>query len=95
MRVVGVESHLDPHVPWLPSSRQSERRKDFLRVFGEAVDFALRERVDLFALPGDIFDNTRPRTSALIWFARQLKRLKESRIHVLAVTGHHDRLKNS
>lgn len=91
MMMVGVESHLDPRFPWLPSNRQSERRKDFLRVFKEAVDFAVKERVDVFALPGDVFDTPRPRNSALIWFARQLKRLKESGIHVFAVTGHHDR----
>ena len=91
IRIVGVEPHLDPYVSWLPPNRQPERRKDFLRVFREVVDFAVRERVDIFALPGDIFDVTRPKNSALIYFARELVKLKRAGIHVFAVTGHHDR----
>jgi len=95
IRIVGVEPHLDPQFLWLPRERQSERRKDFLNVFKEAVDFAIKERVDLFALPGDVFDVPKPRNFALTSLARELAKLKEAGIHVFSVTGHHDRPKTA
>ncbi len=91
LRIVGVEAHLDPYFAWLPPERARERRKDFIRAFEEAVNFALREKVDLFLLPGDVFDKVNPRNAVMARFAWDLRRLREAGTKVFAVPGHHDR----
>ncbi len=93
VRLVGVEAHLDPRFSWLPPEKARERRKDFSRVFGEAVNYAVGEGADLFLLPGDVFDRVNPRNAALARFASDLVRLRRAGVRVFAVPGHHDRPK--
>mgnify|MGYP000041111527 CR=1 FL=1 len=93
MLIVALESHLDPGFNWMAPSSQEERRRDFLRNFNKAVEYALEEGADLFLLPGDVFDGVRPRLLTLVKFAEELRSLNNAGIKVYAVPGHHDRPK--
>lgn len=67
-----------------------ERRRDIERNFVETVDFAIKERVNLFLISGDVFDWILPGNFERIFFARQLYRLKERGIRTYIIGGNHD-----
>lgn len=54
------------------------------------VDLALREKVDLVLLAGDIFDRDLGDFRAALFFREQLVRLVEANIRVFIVKGNHD-----
>jgi len=67
-----------------------ERREDFSRVFIEAVDKTIELKPSLTLISGDIFDSPRPSNVTLATAVRELRRLKDAGIKVLAVDGSHD-----
>ena len=69
------------------AAAQRERQFD---AFVAAVDVAIRERVDLFLVAGDLFDsNVQPRRS-VERVAAQLARLVEAKIRTVITPGTHD-----
>jgi DNA repair protein SbcD/Mre11 len=67
-----------------------EREEDVYRVFHEAIDVSIKERVRLVILAGDLFHNPRPCGKAIITLGNTLKKLKEKQIPVVFVLGEHD-----
>ena len=67
-----------------------ERELDIYRVWGEIVDHAVRERVDLVVHSGDMFDSSRPPPQAIREAVRGLQKLRSHGIPVVAVMGDHD-----
>ncbi len=67
-----------------------EREQDIYDVFGELVEIALTERVDLVVHSGDFFDTARPPMQAVRVAIDGLSRLREAGIPVVAVLGDHD-----
>lgn len=57
---------------------------------GGLVDLALEEKVALVLLAGDLFDGSWIETRTGLYFAAQMRRLREAGIEVLAVRGNHD-----
>ncbi len=69
------------------------RRGDELdQAFRRAVDAALAERVHAVLIAGDLFDTHRPDVGTVALARRELARLEEAGIRVLAVPGTHDSL---
>ncbi len=68
----------------------AEREDDIYEAFSEAVETALRERVDLVVHSGDFFDTAKPPAQAIRHAARELRRLRDAGIPVVAVLGDHD-----
>ena len=67
-----------------------ERENDVYDVFGEIIDIALREHVDLVVHSGDFFDSIRPPPQAILTAIRHLRRLREKGIPFVAILGDHD-----
>ena len=60
--------------------------------FRRTIDAALAERVHAVLLAGDLFDSHRPPARVVDLARRELARLREAGIPVLAVPGTHDSL---
>jgi len=67
-----------------------ERENDVYDVFGEIIDIALREHVDLVVHSGDFFDTIRPPPQAILTAIRHLRRLREKGIPFITILGDHD-----
>jgi DNA repair exonuclease SbcCD nuclease subunit len=70
----------------------ARRRDDLEAAFRRTVDAALAERVHAVLLAGDLFDSHRPEPRVIELARRELARLREAKIPVLAVPGTHDSL---
>ncbi len=66
------------------------RYRDVLEAFAETVDIAIRERVDAYIHAGDFFDKAYAPPDTYLVAIKQLKRLKDSGIRVVAIAGQHD-----
>jgi exonuclease SbcD len=66
------------------------RVMDFLRRFGEVVDFALEQEVDLVLFAGDAYKSRDPNSTYRREFARRIKRLADHGIPVVLLVGNHD-----
>lgn len=70
----------------------ARRREDLEAAFRRAIDAALDEQVHAVLLAGDLFDTHRPEPRVVDLARRELARLREAGIAVLAVPGTHDSL---
>ncbi len=60
------------------------------RAFSALIDVALRERVALVLLAGDLFDGAWKDYNSGLFFARELLRLREVGAHAVILRGNHD-----
>ena len=70
----------------------ARRRDDLEAAFRRTVDAALAQGVHAVLLAGDLFDSHRPEPRVVELARRELARLREAGIPVLAVPGTHDSL---
>ncbi len=70
--------------------RRYERKEDFVRSFDAVIDYALKNRPDLFLVSGDLFDNIQPRNPTRARTMDQFRMLHEKGVRVFLVSGHHD-----
>jgi DNA repair exonuclease SbcCD nuclease subunit len=66
------------------------RKRDLEHNFTQVVDFAIKERSDIFLIGGDIFDRANPTNAARTYFVNQIKRLKDNAIETFLIGGNHD-----
>ncbi len=67
-----------------------ERENDFYDVFARNIDKIIEKDVDFVIHSGDLFDNNRPSTEALVAFQKALLRLNEAKIPIYAIAGNDD-----
>lgn len=67
-----------------------ERENDFYDVFAKNIDKIIEKDVDFIIHSGDLFDNNRPSTEALLAFQKALLRLNDEKIPIYAIAGNHD-----
>jgi DNA repair protein SbcD/Mre11 len=65
-------------------------RSSTRRAAENLVDLALRERVDVVTIGGDVFDGAWPDINTGLWWRQQLVRLVDAGIEVYVVLGNHD-----
>ncbi len=70
--------------------RRFERRRDHLRCFEEAIEYAKANRPDLLLLAGDVFDTVRPGNLVRARVMEDLKAVHDLGVRILAVSGDHD-----
>ncbi|HWG92473.1 MAG TPA: exonuclease SbcCD subunit D [Candidatus Thermoplasmatota archaeon] len=92
MRVLHVS---DTHIGYSAYSRLTEqglnqREQDFFNTFREAIDVAIREKVDLVLHSGDVFDSVRPSNRAVSFAMEELTRLSRANIPFLTIAGNHE-----
>src|SRR5947207_7084915 len=91
-------AHLaDLHLGFRQFDRQTsrgtnQREADIAEACRRAVDDLLEQRPDLIVIAGDIFHSVRPTNAAILFFFRELHRLRSGlpATPVVAVAGEHD-----
>jgi exonuclease SbcD len=87
--ILTSDNHLDPAAMQY-GPRRYERKEDFLRSFDAVIDYALKNKPDLFLVSGDLFDNIQPRNPTRARTMDQFRMLHEKGVRVFLVSGHHD-----
>lgn len=91
-------AHLaDLHLGFRQYHRQTarggnQREADVAEAFRRAVDDLLEQRPDLIVLAGDIFHSIRPTNAAILFFFRQIQRLRIGlpEASIVMIAGDHD-----
>jgi DNA repair protein SbcD/Mre11 len=84
-----ADVHLGARHDDLGEQAAAQRERQFA-AFTAAVDLALKDKVDLFLIAGDLFDsNVQPKRS-VERVAAQLKRLVDAKIRTVVIPGTHD-----
>ena len=65
-------------------------KEDTEYVLNQVVDTAIRERVEIVLISGDIFDRPNPSEEAIKMYVSFLKELLDKNIKVIAISGNHD-----
>lgn len=67
-----------------------DREKDFYDAFERIVDKIIELGLDFVIHSGDLFDNSRPSTDALIVVQKEINKLSDAGIPIYAIAGNHD-----
>jgi DNA repair exonuclease SbcCD nuclease subunit len=67
------------------------RFEDFFSSFSSIIDYALENRVDFLLVAGDLFHHRNVNAHTLGMTVKQLDRLKNAGIRVIAIEGNHDK----
>ena len=73
-----------------PESGFNQREADFYDSFARFVETALKERPDAVLHTGDLFDSVRPSNRAMSFALEQIKKLSDSGIRFIAISGNHE-----
>lgn len=65
-------------------------KEDTEYVLNQVVDTAIRERVEVVLISGDVFDRPNPSEEAIKMYVSFLKKLLDKNIKVIAISGNHD-----
>ena len=84
------DTHLDKSFNIPNLSRAAERKEDLNRNFTGIVDYAVKNKPDLFLISGDVFDKILPTNSARVYLTREIRRLKDKAIDVFMIGGNHE-----
>jgi exonuclease SbcD len=84
-----ADNHLDPPANSFGPKR-FERRRDHLRCFEEAIEYAKSNHPDFLLLAGDVFDTVRPGNFVRARIMEDLRAVHEFGVRVIAVSGDHD-----
>ncbi len=70
--------------------KRYERKLDYIRSFNFVVDYALKNRPDLFLVAGDLFHHVQPRNPTRALVMDRFRALHDKGIKVFLISGHHD-----
>ena len=85
-----TDIHLDKFFNYGDPVKGERRRRDVEANFVQIVDYAIKQKADIFLLSGDIFDRVKPSNSVRSFLANQVKRLSDAGIQNFAIGGNHD-----
>ena len=88
--VFTADNHLGKYYAKMSPTQLRERRKRLREAWKKTVDYAIEHKVHFYLHGGDLFDSPNPRTSELVWAARQFQRLHEAGVITLLISGNHD-----
>ena len=87
--ILTSDNHLDPTAINFGTAR-IERKKDHTRAFEEVVQYARKNKPDLFLISGDLFDQIRPGNWVRALLMENLRVLHDSGIKTFMISGDHD-----
>ena len=73
--------------------RLGEREDDLYELFSTAYEEALKEKVNVIVISGDVFHVPRPPNKAILTFYQQARKAGDKGVKTLVVAGEHDQLK--
>lgn len=88
--VFTADNHLNKYYAKMSPDQLARRRQRLRNAWAQTVDYAIQERAHIYLHGGDLFDSPNPRTSELVWVARQFQRLREAGILICVIGGNHD-----
>lgn len=88
--VFTADNHLNKYYAKMSPEQLARRRSRLREAWAETVDYAIDAGADIYLHGGDLFDSPNPRTSELIWVARQFQRLRDAGITICVIGGNHD-----
>ncbi|MFQ6057730.1 MAG: exonuclease SbcCD subunit D [Anaerolineae bacterium] len=88
--VFTADNHLNKYYAKMTADQLARRRQRIREAWAQTVDFAIEKRAHFYLHGGDLFDTPNPRTSELVWVARQLQRLQDAGVTIYAIGGNHD-----
>ena len=88
--VFTADNHLNKYYAKMSPDQLAQRRQRLREAWAQTVDYAVRERAHIYLHGGDLFDSPNPRTSELVWVARQLQRLRQAGLLICLIGGNHD-----
>ena len=83
-----ADFHFDTPFSELTGSMGEKRKEDLRETFGRTVQLAKQEKVQLFLLGGDLFDNQRVSRMTINYLINKFKEIPE--VHVFIAPGNHD-----
>jgi DNA repair exonuclease SbcCD nuclease subunit len=90
MRIVlTADNHLNYYSQKF-GAKLAERRKHFGKAWWETIEFAVKNKVDLYLCAGDLFDQVMPRNPPRAQVVKGFRKLKENGIRAYVIGGHHD-----
>lgn len=97
MKLVKLAHLADLHLGFRQFDRQTsrgtnQREADVAEAFRRAVDDVMQQAPDLIVIAGDIFHSVRPTNAAILFFFRQIQRLRTGLpdTPIVAIAGEHD-----
>jgi len=84
-----ADNHLDISAV-MYGPKRLERKEDFARCFETTVEYALKEKPDIYLICGDLYDSVVPRNPPRSRIMRHFRSLAEKGIKVFLISGHHD-----
>jgi exonuclease SbcD len=88
--VFTADNHLNKYYAKMTADQLARRRQRIREAWAQTVDFAIERQAHFYLHGGDLFDTPSPRTSELVWVARQFQRLQDAGVAVYAIGGNHD-----
>lgn len=89
-----ADIHLGAKLNFL-GDKASKQRANISETFQNTISLALKEKVDVFLLAGDLFDSNNPANTTLLMAIAELKKLIKEGIYVALIPGNHDYLNKS
>jgi exonuclease SbcD len=85
-----ADLHLDRGFGIADPAKSLARKDDLNQNFSRVVEFALKEKPELFLISGDIFDRVHPSNLTRVFLTERIRKLVEAKIQVFMVAGNHD-----
>jgi len=82
--------HLDKNFNIPNLARALQRKEDLNNNFSSVVEYAIKNKPDLFIMSGDIFDKILPTNASRVFLTQEVKRLRDSKIAVFMIGGNHE-----
>ncbi len=84
------DTHLDKSFSIASLAKAIQRREDLNSNFSSVIDYAVKNKPDIFLISGDVFDKILPTNASRVFLAQQTKRLKDANIAVFIIGGNHE-----
>jgi DNA repair exonuclease SbcCD nuclease subunit len=82
--------HLDKNFNIPNLARALQRKEDLNNNFSSVVDYAIKNKPDLFIIGGDVFDKILPTNASRVFLTHEVKRLRDAKIAVFMIGGNHE-----
>jgi len=79
--------HLDKNFNISNFARAFQRKEDLNRNFSAVVEYALKNKSDVFLIGGDVFDRISPTNASRAFVTQKVRQLKDANVSVFIIDG--------
>jgi exonuclease SbcD len=85
-----ADLHLDKSFNIANLAKAAQRKVDLNNGFSHIVQYALKNKPDVFLISGDVFDKILPTNASRVFITEEIRRLKDAKIPVFLIGGNHE-----